>query len=120
MIRMRQSLRGFFGGTYRHAPQNDADRDLRRRGDPARRRGPRARRYASAHPAAGRRRREAVKPFVKVAAGKIALTHLRIIDGTGAPDQPDRTLLIDNGRIAGIEAGSAAVPDGYRILDATG
>src|ERR1019366_9224345 len=36
---------------------------------------------------------EAVKPFVKVAAGKIALTHLRVIDGTGAPAQPDRTLL---------------------------
>ena len=63
---------------------------------------------------------EAVKPFVKVAAGKIALTHLRVIDGTGAPAQPDRTLLIDNGRIAGIEASSGAVPDGYRILDATG
>ena len=63
---------------------------------------------------------EAVKPFVKVAAGRVALTHVRVIDGTGAPSQPDRTLLIENGRIAGIQAGADAVPDGYPIIDATG
>ncbi|MDR3408844.1 MAG: amidohydrolase family protein [Methylovirgula sp.] len=63
---------------------------------------------------------EAVKPFVTVAAGRIALTHVRIIDGTGAPPQPDQTLLIDNGRIAAIRPGADAVPDGYRTIDATG
>ena len=63
---------------------------------------------------------DAVKPFIKVTAGPIALTHVRIIDGTGAPAQPDKTLLIDNGRIAGIKAGGDAVPGGYRIIDATG
>ncbi|MGZ5928813.1 MAG: amidohydrolase family protein [Rhizomicrobium sp.] len=63
---------------------------------------------------------DAVKPLVTVAAGKLALTHVRIIDGTGAPPQPDRTLLIDNGRIAAIRSGADAVPDGYQVIDATG
>ena len=63
---------------------------------------------------------DTVKPFVKVAAGKIALTHVRIIDGTGAPAQPDRTLLIEGGRIAAIRPGADAIPDGYRTIDATG
>ena len=63
---------------------------------------------------------EAVKPFVKVAAGTLALTHVRVIDGTGAPPLPDRTVLIEGGRIAAIQAAADAVPDGYRIIDATG
>ena len=65
---------------------------------------------------------DAVKAFVKLAAGKLALTHVRIIDGTGAPALADRTLLIEDGRIAAIQAGGDAIPAGYqtRILDATG
>lgn len=63
---------------------------------------------------------KSVQPFVKVAAGKIALVHVRIIDGTGAPAQDDRLLLIDGGRIAAIGAGSDPVPAGYRTIDATG
>ncbi len=63
---------------------------------------------------------EAVKPFVTLAAGKLALTHVRVIDGTGAPPQPDRTLLIEGGRITAIRPGADAVPDGYRTIDAAG
>ncbi len=63
---------------------------------------------------------KAVQPFVGIAAGKIALAHVRIVDGTGAPAQDDRLLLIDGGRIAGIGAGSDPVPSGYRVIDATG
>ena len=63
---------------------------------------------------------DAVKPFVKMEAGAIALIHVRVIDGTGAPALPDRTLLIDKGRITAIQAGGDPVPAGYRILDATG
>src|SRR6185312_11968872 len=61
-----------------------------------------------------------VKPFVKIEAGPIALTHVRVIDGTGAPALPDRTLLIENGRIAAIPAASDAVPAKYKVIDATG
>jgi imidazolonepropionase-like amidohydrolase len=63
---------------------------------------------------------DAVKPFVKLADGRVALAHVRIIDGTGAPPLPDRTLLIQDGRIAAIQPGADAVPDGYRIIDAAG
>jgi len=61
-----------------------------------------------------------VKAFVKVDAGPVALTHVRIIDGTGAPAQADRTLLIENGRIAAIQAAADTVPDRYKVIDATG
>lgn len=62
----------------------------------------------------------AVKPFVKLAAGRIALAHVRVIDGTGSAASDDRTLLIEGGRIAGIQAGGDAIPAGYMTIDATG
>jgi imidazolonepropionase-like amidohydrolase len=61
-----------------------------------------------------------IKGFVKVAAGSVALTHVRVIDGTGAAAMTDRTLLIQSGRIAGVQAGGDAVPAGYQVIDATG
>jgi imidazolonepropionase-like amidohydrolase len=57
-----------------------------------------------------------LKAYVKLAAPKIALTHVRVIDGTGAPAQEDRTIIIENGRIA---AGTA-IPADAIILDLTG
>ncbi|WP_296611274.1 hypothetical protein [Sphingomonas sp.] len=63
---------------------------------------------------------KAVVPFVKYGAGRIALAHVRIIDGTGAPAADDRMVLIDGGTIAGIGAGGGAVPGEYRVIDATG
>ncbi len=63
---------------------------------------------------------KAVVPFVKVPEPRIALVHVRIIDGTGAAPLDDRMLLIENGRIAGIKSGSEPVPAGYRAIDATG
>lgn len=63
---------------------------------------------------------DAVKAFVKVPAGKVALTHVRVIDGTGAPAQEDRTLLIDGETIAAINDGASAVPAGYTVIDASG
>lgn len=62
---------------------------------------------------------DAVKPFVKY-AGRIAIVHVRVIDGTGAPARADRTLLIDDGRIVGEVAGSDPISDGYRQIDGTG
>lgn len=63
---------------------------------------------------------DAVKAFVKVPAGRTALTHIRVIDGTGAPAQDDRTLLIDGDTITANNPTSAVIPDGYTIIDATG
>jgi imidazolonepropionase-like amidohydrolase len=61
-----------------------------------------------------------VQPFVRVPAGRIAITHVRLIDGTGAAPAEDRTILIDGSKITAVQDSAAAVPDGYRIIDATG
>ncbi|MES2095717.1 MAG: amidohydrolase family protein [Pseudomonadota bacterium] len=63
---------------------------------------------------------KAVLPYVSVGESKVALVHVRVIDGTGAAPLEDRTLLIDDGRIAGVRPGGDALPSGYRAIDATG
>ena len=62
----------------------------------------------------------AVQPYVKVAAGRVALTHVRLIDGTGAPAQDDRTLVIEAGRIVSVGPSTAAPPADAAVLDLTG
>ena len=62
----------------------------------------------------------AVQPYVRVPAGRTALTHVTVIDGTGAPAQRDRTVLIDGARIVAVQPAAAAVPAGYAVLDLTG
>jgi imidazolonepropionase-like amidohydrolase len=61
-----------------------------------------------------------VQPFVHVPAGQIAITHLRIIDGTGAAPLENQTLLLDGAKIAAVQASGAPVPAGYRVIDGTG
>jgi imidazolonepropionase-like amidohydrolase len=61
-----------------------------------------------------------VQPFVHVPAGKIAIQHLRIIDGTGAAPVEDATLLIDGAKIGAVLPARSAIPSGYRTLDGTG
>jgi imidazolonepropionase-like amidohydrolase len=63
---------------------------------------------------------KAVQPFVSAPGGKIALRHVRIIDGTGAAPLDDRTLLIDGDKIVGILSGDALPTADYRVIDATG
>ena len=62
----------------------------------------------------------AVTPYVKIPAGRIALAHVRVIDGTGGPEQLDRTIVIADGRIAAVTAASEPPPAGVRVLDLTG
>jgi imidazolonepropionase-like amidohydrolase len=61
-----------------------------------------------------------VQPYIHVAAGQIAIQHLRIIDGTGAAPVDDATLLIDRAKIGAILPPGSAVPEGYRVIDGTG
>lgn len=61
----------------------------------------------------------AVRQFVKIDAPVIALTHVRVIDGTGAPARDDQTVLIRDGLIAAIGS-NVAVPEGATSIDATG
>ncbi|HEY1613154.1 MAG TPA: amidohydrolase family protein [Rhizomicrobium sp.] len=63
---------------------------------------------------------EAIEPFVKIDAPLVALTHLRVLDGTGAPAQEDRTILIADGKIRAILPASDPLPDGARAVDLSG
>ena len=61
-----------------------------------------------------------LQQYVRVPAGHIALTHVRVIDGTGAAPVEDATLLIDGPKIAAVQRASAGVPAGYTAIDLTG
>jgi imidazolonepropionase-like amidohydrolase len=63
----------------------------------------------------------AVKNFVKVDAPVVALTHVRVIDGTGAAARDDQTVVIDKGKIESVgDAASASVPKDAQVLDLHG
>lgn len=62
----------------------------------------------------------AVLPYVKVSPGLIALTHVRVIDGTGEPAQAERTIVIRDGKIAAILPATSPLPRGARALDLSG
>lgn len=63
---------------------------------------------------------EGVAPYVKVDSPRVALTHVRIVDGTGAPALADRTLLIEGGRIASIGVAGAPLPKDAVVIDLAG
>ncbi len=59
--------------------------------------------------------------FVSVDTAVVALTHVRVVDGTGAPAREDQTILIRDGGIAAVgPAGSAAIPAEAQVLDLSG
>lgn len=63
----------------------------------------------------------AVAAFVKENAPIVALTHVRVIDGTGSPARADQTLIITDRKIAALtDSASAKIPDGAKTLDLTG
>lgn len=63
----------------------------------------------------------AVRAFVKEDAPVIALTHVRVIDGTGAAARADQTLVIREGKIAALgDTASIKIPEGARVLGLTG
>ena len=59
--------------------------------------------------------------FIRTEAPLIALTHVRVIDGTGAAAKEDQTLVISNGKIDSIEpSASAKIPANAQTIDLTG
>ena len=63
----------------------------------------------------------AVRSYVAVDSPVVALTHARVIDGTGAAPREDQTLIIRDGRIAALgNSRSVAVPAGAQVIDLTG
>lgn len=62
-----------------------------------------------------------VREFVKVSAPVVALTHVRIIDGTGSVARTDQTIIISGDKIQSIgDASSTSVPSGAQVLDLSG
>src|SRR3974390_386283 len=52
----------------------------------------------------------ALKTFVRVQAPRVILTHVRVIDGTGAPAIDDQNITIEHGKITSIDKGADVAP----------
>lgn len=64
---------------------------------------------------------EQVKQFVRVDAPIVALSHVRVIDGTGSAPREDQTIVVSKGRIEWMgDAGSAKIPNDAQVLDLHG
>jgi imidazolonepropionase-like amidohydrolase len=61
----------------------------------------------------------AVAKYVKVTGPQILLTHVRIIDGTGAAPLEDQSILIENGKITSISKETTAAPS-VAVIDLHG
>jgi imidazolonepropionase-like amidohydrolase len=55
-------------------------------------------------------------PFLAFDAPVVALTHVRVIDGTGAAPREDQTLVIERGTISA----ATVPPEGARVIDLSG
>lgn len=62
----------------------------------------------------------AVRQFVALDTPVVALTHVRVIDGTGAPPREDQTVIIRDGRILRVGDARTAVPAEAHVIDLTG
>src|SRR5882724_10795136 len=62
-----------------------------------------------------------VQPFVAVDSPVVALTHVRVIDGTGGAVQEDQTIIINRSQIQAVGPSSQIVPpEGAKVMDLTG
>jgi imidazolonepropionase-like amidohydrolase len=63
----------------------------------------------------------ALKEFVKVDSPTVAVTHVRVLDGTGAAGRDDQTIVISAGKISAIgPSASTPAPQGAQVVDGTG
>ncbi len=59
--------------------------------------------------------------FIRTEAPLIALTHVRVIDGTGAAPKEDQTIIISDGKIQSVGPGAdARVPANAQTIDLSG
>ena len=64
---------------------------------------------------------EDARQFVSVDAPVVAITGVRLVDGTGAPAAEGRTVVLRDGRIAAVGPdGEVEIPDGAEVLDRSG
>jgi imidazolonepropionase-like amidohydrolase len=61
-----------------------------------------------------------VREYVKFDDDVIALSHIRVIDGTGQAARADQTLIIRDGKIAALgDTASTAIPSAAKVIDFT-
>jgi hypothetical protein len=60
-----------------------------------------------------------VRQYVTIDVPVVALTNLRLIDGTGGPPRAGQTIIIEAGRIKAI-GGAVPIPAGARVVDLSG
>jgi imidazolonepropionase-like amidohydrolase len=59
-----------------------------------------------------------VKAFISVDVPIFALTHVRVIDGTGAPAREDQTIIVSDGKILALgDADATQVPAGAKVME---
>ena len=62
-----------------------------------------------------------VREYITVDTSIVALTHVLLVDGTGAAPKSDQTVVIRAGKIAAVgSAASVAIPTGARVMDMSG
>jgi len=61
-----------------------------------------------------------VRELVKVSAPKVALVHVKLIDGSGAQPKEDQTVVVSDGKIAAITTASEKPPADAQVVDLTG
>ena len=61
------------------------------------------------------------RQFIRTDARTVALAHVRVIDGTGAPAKDDQTIVISEGKIQSVEpSATAKIPANAQTLDLNG
>lgn len=59
--------------------------------------------------------------FVRQMTPVVALTHVRVIDGTGGAGKDDQTVIVESGRITALgDAATVTIPSGASVLDLHG
>ncbi len=62
-----------------------------------------------------------VRDYVAIDTPTVVLTHVRVIDGTGAPPRENQSIVVRDGRIASLgDAATVQPPAGALVLDLTG
>ncbi len=63
----------------------------------------------------------ALQEYVTIEAETVALTHVKVMDGTGAAAKADQTVLIREGRIVAVGAvGDVTIPEGAQVVELDG
>ena len=62
-----------------------------------------------------------VKDYIKINSPVVAITDVKLIDGTGKPVKPHQTIIFSNGKISQVgDAQKIKIPSGAQIVDGSG